>query len=128
MKVAYYFDKYDKKEVDLLVIPLENEDDFLAVDHVPALLKKKFPNIKILFSGPYANQNPWQVLFRTKADFVCIGDDDETTILELCKHFDNPLMYTSILGLGHKTQTFLHGKFRESIVLGNKRKPKKPKG
>lgn len=111
-------------KVDLLVISLKNKEDFLAVKLIPEIVKDRYPKTKILFSGPFANQNPWQVLYESKADFVCIGDDDETTILELCKKFDNPLFYDSILGLGSKKLSFLKGEFQDAIFLGNKRRPK----
>jgi len=87
-------------------------------------LKKMFPKSKILLCGNYANSNSWQVLFKSEADFVCLGDDDESTILELCLNFDKPHIYDTIMGLGHKRWVYCHGGFREGIFLGNKRPPK----
>lgn len=116
-------------ETQLVCRFLENEQQFKQYKENEEKIKKIFPQAKILLFGPYANKHPWQVLFETDATFVCIGDDDETTILELCKNFDNPLTYDSILGLGSK-KTMVHpktGRMVTSIFLGNKRMPRKPK-
>jgi len=116
-------------ETQLVCYFLEDEWVFEQYKKEEQKIKVVFPQAEILLFGPYANKHPWQVLFETDATFVCIGDDDETTILELCKNFDNPLTYDSILGLGSK-KTMIHpktGKMVTSIFLGNRRMPRKPK-
>ncbi len=78
---------------------------------------------KVLFWGPYANKYPWQVLTYSDATFVCIGDDDKTTIQELIQNFDKPGSWDSILGLGTKQQRPVGTTVTETIFLGNKRPP-----
>lgn len=106
--------------VDLYVFYLRDNAFYLTLKKIIERIKDKVPETKVMISGPIANQYPWQILFDTKADFVCIGENDEETILTLCQNFGNEFVYSSTTGLGYKRENF----GREEIWLGNKREPK----
>jgi len=99
--------------------------DFSIYQDLAKGLKKTQPNCKILFAGPTAHENPTAVLNNSQADFVCIGDDDAETILELCQKFDQPFAYDGICGLGNKKEGYPIGLW--AIFLSNKRPKKRGK-
>lgn len=120
-----FWNMKNQNRPNLFIIYVEDKSLFeLTYKKLAEIVKKKYSKSKVMFCGPLANKFPWEILFESVGDFVCLGDDDEDTILELCQNFDNTFMYQSIVGLGYKSQTFFRRGSKPSIFLGNKR----PKG
>lgn len=121
------FGKVEFTPNTFFVFYIPNAEDFSKyTKEIIEITKRRAENCKVMLCGPFANEYSWRALVDSNADFVCIGDDDETTVLELVEKLGEEDLYQQILGLGFKQKMFIPvaGKVFDGIFLGNKRKPK----
>ncbi len=120
--IQFWDFSFPEPNADLFVFKLDTITAFKFYKYLTIFLKKSQFDCKVLFYGPCANKNPIEVLNNSEADFVCIGDNDPETILELCQKWGQEFAYDGICGLGNKKREFGMGLF--AIFLGNKRMKK----
>lgn len=78
----------------------------LSVNRGPAELAAKklkalAPDVPVIFGGPFPTLEPEMMLRRTPADFVCIGDGDET-LLELIDALEQGRDVSTVPGLAYR--------------------------
>jgi radical SAM superfamily enzyme YgiQ (UPF0313 family) len=61
------------------------------------------PDVPIVFGGPFPTLEPELTLRRTPADFVCIGDGDET-LLDLVDALETGRSIATVPGLAHRVE------------------------
>lgn len=78
--------------------------NFIDSIMVSKFIKKAHPKSKIVFGGTHPTFSPVSIIQNPEIDFIIFGEG-EATLLELTQKLDEPILYSSILGLGYKTST-----------------------
>jgi radical SAM superfamily enzyme YgiQ (UPF0313 family) len=66
-------------------------------------IKAQFPQIKVIFGGPWASMSIDFILQKRICDIVVVGEGEET-IVELCQHYEKGLDLKDVAGLAYLDQ------------------------